>query len=355
MQFYSKLAILGTHLASAEWSYQDQPWTGDKNPTGAFCDGANQSPININTMELTPSLEADPISATEFITENAHKVEFDATLNAVSDVVTKAHGLKYTFSTPFGSDKIKCVQYHCHFNSAEHTINENIIHFGECHLVCHDAQFAGLGEALESGNTDALKVFGFFVQDSDKDNAEVDAMIKFYNGNSTDLKGVKLPLPEDLSSYYRYDGSLTTPTCNEAVTWTVFETPIKISSSQVEELNKLPAGYLSGNNRSPLPLNDRKVSYYGGSNADDVEGDVVPDSELSEDYQAENTENTENPDESEEMADYIDSAADITNGTEVGNSTVSTEAESDEEKTVESSSLRGLTIVSVVLVSLLLV
>jgi len=204
---------------------------------------------------------------------------------------------------------------------------------------------------------DALKVFGFFVQDSDQDNAEVDAMIKFYNGNSTDLKGVKLPLPEDLSSYYRYDGSLTTPTCNEAVTWTVFETPIKISSSQVEELNKLPAGYLSGNNRSPLPLNDRKVSYYGGSNADDVEGDVVPDSELSEDYQTENSENTEsseNADESDEMADYIDSAADITNGTEVGNNTVSTDAETEGE-TVESSSLRSLTLVSVVLVSLLLV
>ena len=68
--------------------------------------------------------------------------------------------------------------------------------------------------------------------------------------------------------------------CNEAVTWTVFETPIKISSSQAEELTKWPAGYLSGNNRSPLPLNGRKVSYYGLN--EDVEADVVPDSDYND-------------------------------------------------------------------------
>lgn len=40
-------------------------------------------------------------------------------------------------------------------------------------------------------------------------------------------------LPESLSVYYRYKGSLTTPTCDESVTWTVFGEAIKISSAQV--------------------------------------------------------------------------------------------------------------------------
>ncbi|RUS78687.1 hypothetical protein EGW08_013542, partial [Elysia chlorotica] len=40
-------------------------------------------------------------------------------------------------------------------------------------------------------------------------------------------------LPRDLSRYWRYDGSLTTPYCFESVTWTLFEQPQKISTSQV--------------------------------------------------------------------------------------------------------------------------
>ena len=40
-------------------------------------------------------------------------------------------------------------------------------------------------------------------------------------------------LPTDQTKYYRYNGSLTTPTCDEAVTWTVFNDPVEISQAQV--------------------------------------------------------------------------------------------------------------------------
>ena len=40
-------------------------------------------------------------------------------------------------------------------------------------------------------------------------------------------------MPSDLTSYFRYSGSLTTPPCSQTVTWSVFYQPIHISSQQV--------------------------------------------------------------------------------------------------------------------------
>ena len=41
-------------------------------------------------------------------------------------------------------------------------------------------------------------------------------------------------LPADLSRYYRYNGSLTTPPCHQTVLWTLFHHAVRISSAQVE-------------------------------------------------------------------------------------------------------------------------
>uniref|UniRef100_A0A3Q2X0Q1 Carbonic anhydrase 4-like n=1 Tax=Haplochromis burtoni TaxID=8153 RepID=A0A3Q2X0Q1_HAPBU len=38
----------------------------------------------------------------------------------------------------------------------------------------------------------------------------------------------------DRTKYYRYLGSLTTPACNEAVVWTVFKEPIKVSKDLID-------------------------------------------------------------------------------------------------------------------------
>lgn len=37
----------------------------------------------------------------------------------------------------------------------------------------------------------------------------------------------------DMTKYYRYEGSLTTPSCNEIVIWTVFKDKIKINQESV--------------------------------------------------------------------------------------------------------------------------
>ena len=41
-----------------------------------------------------------------------------------------------------------------------------------------------------------------------------------------------------MQSYYTYHGSLTTPQCQEAVTWIVMDKPIIISDTQVRKIIK---------------------------------------------------------------------------------------------------------------------
>ena len=45
-----------------------------------------------------------------------------------------------------------------------------------------------------------------------------------------DLKGM---VSDANGHYYHYSGSLTTPTCNEVVTWNVMRKSIYVSTSQV--------------------------------------------------------------------------------------------------------------------------
>merc|ERR1711863_42932 len=56
--------------------------------------------------------------------------------------------------------------------------------------------------------------------------------------------------------YYSYDGSLTTPTCNEVVTWFVMEKAITISQKQIDAfrgLSYIDSSPMVDNFRPPQP------------------------------------------------------------------------------------------------------
>ncbi len=62
-------------------------------------------------------------------------------------------------------------------------------------------------------------------------------------------------LPAD-RSYYRFPGSLTTPLCNEGVTWYVMKKPIEMSEEQIAEYKK----HYHNTARPLQPLNNRPVA-----------------------------------------------------------------------------------------------
>jgi len=175
---------------------------------------------------------------------------------------------KYTFA-----------QYHMHWGSdsnrgSEHKVNSKAYPM-ELHLVHYKATYAGLLEAAGSGAQDALAVLGIFFEIQTEDNAKlkplIDAVksVKEYTKDTkeTEMEQMELKdfLPRNTDQFYRYEGGLTTPGCNEVVVWTVFKQPIGISERQMEvirgifEGSKSEGKRIQNNFRDPQPLNGRKV------------------------------------------------------------------------------------------------
>jgi carbonic anhydrase len=77
-------------------------------------------------------------------------------------------------------------------------------------------------------------------------------------GKENKVEGVKINpmdlLPAD-HNFYRFPGSLTTPICNEGVTWFLMKNPIEMSEAQIAEYKK----YYHNTARPLQPLNGRPV------------------------------------------------------------------------------------------------
>ena len=78
-------------------------------------------------------------------------------------------------------------------------------------------------------------------------------------GKENKVRGVKIN-PMDLLPaervFYRYPGSLTTPICNEVVTWLVMKNPVELSEAQIVEYTK----HYHNTARPLQPFNGRPVT-----------------------------------------------------------------------------------------------
>ena len=143
-----------------------------------------------------------------------------------------------------GQKSLTLVSAHMH-SPSEHLL-DGVSFAAELHMIHADAdgnlavvgQFFELGEASPAVQAvlDAAPATGETVSDGVGLNA----------GN----------YPPDEFSYYRYDGSKTTPPCDEPVDWYVMRQPKTISQEQVDGLLALSGG---PSNRPVQPIGERVI------------------------------------------------------------------------------------------------
>lgn len=111
----------------------------------------------------------------------------------------------------------------------------------ELHMVHHEKRFDTITKAATEKN--GVAVLGILFHVAADPNPMVENLLENAgtvfqavgrNQTYKDKLLLETLLPKNKASFFRYEGSLTTPGCGEAVVWTVFEKSIPISMEQVK-------------------------------------------------------------------------------------------------------------------------
>lgn len=264
------------------WGYDEQNgpshWV-DIAPNAA---GLKQSPIIIHPTEavFNKQLDANKLHIAYEPVENARLIN-----NGHSVQVEVPSSNSYVDGGPL-SGKYQLRQFHFHWGvndlvGSEHKIDDKTFS-GEMHLVHWDAsRFKSIQEAVQS--TDGLCVLAVFIEVGTEHcalKAITDRLteVSFANESVTlsDSFDLSRLLPDNISQYWTYNGSLTTPPCSESVIFIVFRHPIQVSEEQLEAFRSLISiphescetcdtskalyHHIVNNYRPTMPLNDRTIA-----------------------------------------------------------------------------------------------
>ena len=196
--------------------------------------GSEQSPIDIPARTLVH--DADIMfnydSSALNIVNNGHSIKVDYDEGSTIDVEDTTY---------------KLLQFHFH-SLSEHTIAGEHSDM-EMHLVhqSDEGEYAVVGVMMDEGteeNDEYAEMWDYLPAEK----GEVET-IEDVTVNAVDL------LP-GVRSYYRYDGSFTTPPCTEGVNWFLMDTPVELSTTQIDAFQEI----YSNNYRPVQPFNDREFS-----------------------------------------------------------------------------------------------
>ncbi|KAL0831748.1 hypothetical protein ABMA28_001290 [Loxostege sticticalis] len=227
--------------------------------------GKRQSPIDIRTKDVIQDYEKQfikngPLKFSGYQSvlvsgiNNGHTVQFSSEGEEAIHPTVTGGPLEHRY---------RLEQLHFHWLS-EHSVN-GVKYPMEIHFV-HVRSDLNVGDALAS--KDGLAIVSVFCNvqaELDDTQQQASEEIMQYLPRLLDtgdrISGVLMDMTKllspDLQSYYTYAGSLTSPECNEAVIWIIFDTPIFLSDADYRVFGKVGVG--RHNFRSLQKLNHHTV------------------------------------------------------------------------------------------------
>lgn len=227
----------------SDWDYNGEE-KGPPSWRGACQTGTRQSPIDIVKKHTSPVM-FDKMRFDSYnyllnynnvtLHNNGHtvKIEIPSFQNSNDIPHIKDGGLETIYELD-----------HIHFHAgSEHTFNGRRYPL-EAHLVHYDRRSGSVSSALKT--RDGIAVLGVLFHLSDSPNSKLHSMVDaldklsgIVGGRvaleaSRDVMPLTALIPSDTEAFFRYYGSLTTPSCDEVVVWTVFEKTIPISEEQLK-------------------------------------------------------------------------------------------------------------------------
>ncbi|KAK7938307.1 hypothetical protein WMY93_001633 [Mugilogobius chulae] len=220
----------------------------------SYCNGSRQSPINIDSTKATLDSNLKTFTFTKFDSKTA-LVKMENTGNTSKTYLwiklSSDVGSGVTVSGGGLSEAYTVLQFHLHWGNmastpgSEHTVDGTRYPM-ELHIVSIKSSYnQNVTAALK--DSEGVAAFGFLI-DVDTSTTGQPASWKTLTtllsqitqkGQAIDPLSVSVSVDDlvpanNLKSFYRYLGSLTTPNCEEAVVWTVFKQPVKVSKDLID-------------------------------------------------------------------------------------------------------------------------
>lgn len=268
------IALLAACVRASEWNYDDQDAWDEL--AGSSCDGQRQSPINIRTKKLK---EGSVLGLKSLLMTN-----WDVATSGTWG--NNGHTLVYTpddsvaTSTQTHLGQYNLLQFHFHWGSNPQVGSEHRVNIRQYSAELHFVHKKAI-EPTDPG--DGYTVVGVLLEEDRGMSISgtvwdaLSSTIPAYD-NEVDLAGIvyEQMLPDNLSYYY-YNGSLTTPLCDEVVQWVLLSNPVYVPFAFLQRLRSAPensagSAVIVNNFRKIQPLFGRKVYEFTASKLQSAHG-----------------------------------------------------------------------------------